>query len=209
MDPFQQIVRSEGELREVVGTPSARSLAKQHAKLDVHDRAFIALSPLILISTSGVDGRCDVSPKGDAPGFVLVVDEHHLVIPDRPGNKRFDGMLNILANPHIGLIFLVPGRDETLRVNGRACVIRDHALLDRCTFQGKTPPLGIGVEVEEAYLHCPKAFLRSHFWDRQHWPAGNALPSMPCVLFDQIRPVDVTLQDYERDYEDANVNRLY
>jgi uncharacterized protein len=209
MDPFQQIVRSEGELRELVGTPGVRSLAKQHSGLDVHDRAFIALSPLILMSTSGVDGRCDVSPKGDAPGFVLVVDERRLLIPDRPGNKRFDGMLNILSNPHIGLIFLVPGRDETLRVNGRACITRDPALLDRCAFHGKTPQLGIGVEVEEVYLHCPKAFLRSHFWDRRHWPAADVLPSMACVLFDQIRPADVTLQDYERDIEDGNANRLY
>jgi uncharacterized protein len=209
MDPFEQIVRSEGELREVVGTPGVRSLAKQHASLDVHDRAFIGLSPLVLIATSGVDGRCDVSPKGDAPGFVLVVDEHRLVIPDRPGNKRFDGMLNILANPHIGLIFLVPGRDETLRVNGRSCVTRDGSLLDRCTFRGKTPQVGIGVEVEEVYLHCPKAFLRSHFWDQRYWPAADALPSMACVLFDQIRPAGVTLQDYERDIAEGNVNRLY
>src|SRR4051812_31383175 len=178
MDPFEHVVRSEGELRELVGTPGARSLAKEHASLDAHDRAFIALSSLVLISTSGLDGRCDVSPKGDAPGFVLVVDDHRLVVPDRPGNKRFDGMRNLLANPHIGLIFLIPGRDETLRVNGRACVMRDQPLLERCTFQGKTPQLGIGVEVEEVYLHCSKAFLRSHLWDPRHWPAANALPSM-------------------------------
>jgi hypothetical protein len=209
MYPFDYVVRSEDELRDIAGTPGARSLAKQHDSLDVHDRAFIALSPLILMSTSGVDGRCDVSPKGDAPGFVLVIDEHRLVIPDRPGNKRLDGMRNVLSNPHIGLLFLIPGRDETLRVNGRACVTRDQPLLDRCTFKGKTPHLGIGVEVEEVYLHCPKAFLRSHFWDSRQWPAPNALPSMACVLFDQIRPTDVTLQDYERDIEDANVRRLY
>jgi PPOX class probable FMN-dependent enzyme len=209
MNPFEQIVRSEGELREIVGTPSTRALAKEHAGLDVHDRAFIALSPLILMSTSGLDGRCDVSPKGDAPGFVLVVDEHRLVIPDRPGNKRLDGMRNLLSNPHIGLIFLIPGRDETLRVNGRACVTRDQALLDRCTFQGITPQLGIGVEVEEVYLHCPKAFLRSQFWDSRHWPAADALPSMACVLHDQIRPSGVTLEDYERDIAEGNAKRLY
>ena len=209
MSPFEQIVRSEDELRAVVGTPGARSLAKEHASLDVHDRAFIALSPLILMSTSGEDGRCDVSPKGDAPGFVLVIDEHRLVIPDRPGNKRLDGMRNVLSNPHIGLIFLIPGRDETLRVNGRACVTRDEALLGRCTFQGKTPRLGIGVEVEEVFLHCPKAFLRSRFWDSQRWPSPDALPSMACVLFDQIRPTDVTLQDYERDSHESNTRQLY
>jgi PPOX class probable FMN-dependent enzyme len=206
---FGGVVATESELRDIVGTPSARSLAKQHDRLDVHDRVFIAHSPFLLIATSGADGRCDVSPKGDVPGFVQVLDDTHLVIPDRPGNNRLDGMRNVLVNPHIGLIFLVPGRHETLRVNGQACITRDASLLERCRVQGKTPLLGLGVAVDEVFLHCPKAFLRAHIWDAAHWPAADALPSMACVLFDQIRPDGLTVQDYERDIADANVRRLY
>jgi hypothetical protein len=150
-----------------------------------------------------------VSPKGDAPGFVYVLDDRRLVIPDRPGNKRLDGMLNLLANPHIGLIFIVPGRQETLRVNGRAWITRTTELLSLMAFNGKTPLLGIGVEVEQCFLHCPKAFLRSQLWKQESWPNADALPSMACVLFDQIRPEGTTLQDYERDVEEGNAKRLY
>ena len=149
-----------------------------------------------------------MSPKGDAPGFVHVLDAKRLVIPDRPGNKRLDGMLNLLANPHIGLIFLIPGRQETLRVNGRAWVTRDPAVLEPCAFQGKAPLLAIGVEVEQVFVHCPKAFLRSNFWTPEGWPAPDALPSMACVLFEQIKPEGVTMQEYERDIAEGQ-KRLY
>src|SRR5215470_1372715 len=125
---FKDVVTSKSELRDMFGLPMERSLLKEHRELDAHCRAFIALSPFVLIATAGADGRCDVSPKGDAPGFVRVLDATHLVIPDRPGNKRFDGMGNILDNPHVGLIFLVPGREDTLRVNGRAVIVRDQEL---------------------------------------------------------------------------------
>ena len=209
MSVFEHVVTSEQELRDLMGTPAARSVKKERTDLDVHCRAFIAHSPLVLIATSGPDGSCDVSPKGDVPGFVLVLDEHRLVIPDRPGNKRLDGMKNLLANPHIGLLFFVPGREETLRVNGRAWITRDPALLQRSEVQGKTPLVSIGVEVEQCFLHCVKAFRRSHFWATEQWPEPDALKSMACVLFDQIKPEGVTLQDYERDIEDGNVKRLY
>ena len=209
MNPFQTVVTSEQELREILGAPNPRSLLKEHAHVDPHARAFIGLSPLLLMATSGADGRCDVSPKGDAPGFVLVLDERRLVIPDRPGNKRLDGMRNLLVNPHIGLIFLVPGRPDTLRVNGRACLTRDPDLLERCVAHGKTPTLAIGVEVEECFLHCPKAFLRSRLWATEHWPARDALSSFACMLFDQIQPDGLTVQDYERDVEENNAKGLY
>ena len=142
MTPFGHVVANEDELRALVGTPASRSVLKERRELDHHDRAFIALSPLVLLATAGDGGRCDVSPKGDAAGFVRVLDPKRLVIPDRPGNKRLDGMLNLLTNPHVGLIFLIPGRQETLRVNGRAWVTRDPALLEPCAVQGKTPLLG-------------------------------------------------------------------
>jgi uncharacterized protein len=206
---FDAIVTSEEELRQLVGVPGDRSVRKERALLDEHCRAFIARSPFLLMATSGSDGRCDVSPKGDAPGFVQVLDDRRLIIPDRPGNKRLDGMVNLLANPHVGLIFIVPGREETLRVNGRAWITRSEDLLVRMTANGKTPMLGIGVEVEQAFLHCQKAFMRSHLWKHEDWPEPDALPSMACVLYDQIRPEGLTVQDYEADMDEGNRKRLY
>jgi uncharacterized protein len=209
MTAFDDILTTEQELRSLIGVPGVRSIQKERRTLDEHDRAFIARSPFLLLATSDASGRCDVSPKGDAPGFVQVVDDRRLVIPERPGNKRLDGMLNMLANPHIGLIFMVPGREETLRVNGKACITRDPRLLERCIAQGKVPLVAIGVEVEQCFLHCPKAFVRSRLWRHETWPAAGALPTMACVLFDQIRPADATLEDYERAIEEGNTIRLY
>jgi hypothetical protein len=209
MTTFDHIVATEQELRALIGVPGPRSVLKERAALDDHNRAFIARSPFVLLATSDASGRCDVSPKGDAPGFVQVLDDRRLVIPERPGNKRLDGMLNLLANPHVGLIFMVPGRDETLRVNGKAWITRDPELLQRCIAQGKVPLVAIGVEVEQCFLHCPKAFLRSRLWNRDAWPAADALPSMACVLFDQIRPGDATLQDWEQAIAESNVKGLY
>jgi uncharacterized protein len=131
----------------------------------------------MLLATSGKNGRCDVAPKGDPAGFVRVLDEKHLVIPDRPGNKRFDGLRNILENPHIGLIFLVPGRQETLRINGRAWITRDEELLDTMLVEGKRPWFALGVEVEECFLHCAKALVRSHLWETASWPDLTTVPT--------------------------------
>jgi uncharacterized protein len=207
--PFENVLTNQQQLRDLVGVPSDRAKQKERPALDVHSRAFIARSPFLLMATSGADGRCDISPKGDPPGFVLVLDDRRLVIPERPGNKRLDGMINLLANPHVGLIFLVPGRQETLRVNGRAWITADPDLRARMAVHGRTPLLAIGVEVEQCFLHCPKAFIRSQLWKHDEWPSADALPSMACVLHDQIRPEGVTLQDYERDIEEGNVKRLY
>lgn len=209
MTVFDDVLTTEQELRAIIGTPSVRAVKKVQSSLDVHTRAFIAQSPFLLLATSDADGRCDVSPKGDAPGFVQIIDDRRLIIPERPGNKRLDGMLNVLSNPHVGLIFLVPGREETVRLNGKAWITRDPELLNRCIAQGKAPLVAIGVEIEECFLHCPKAFIRSQLWDQQAWPAPDALPTMACVLFDQIKPADATLQDYERSIEEGNTKGLY
>jgi PPOX class probable FMN-dependent enzyme len=183
---FRDLVTSMESLRAVVGgEPSEVARKKELPALDAHARAFIRRSPFLLLGTAGADGRCDVSPKGDAPGFVRVLDDHHLVVPDRPGNKRFDGMRNILNNPHVGLIFLVPGNDFTLRVNGRAAITREPALLESLAVQGKVPLLAIGVEVEEVFLHCARSFRRGKLWEPASWPGADALPSMPCILYDQ------------------------
>jgi uncharacterized protein len=211
MGGFSNVVESLEELRSIVEAPpaGARTFLKERPALDVHSRAFIAHSPLLLMATAGSDGRCDVSPKGDAPGFVQVLDEHRLAIPDRPGNRRLDGMQNLLTNPHVGLIFFVPGRDETLRVNGRAWITRDPAILQRSAVQGKAPVLAIGVEVEQCFLHCAKAMLRSRLWAHEQWPARDVLPSFACMLYDQIQPAGATLQDFERDIAHGNATRLY
>ena len=208
MEPFDHVVTTEQDLRKIVGIPASRATLKEREALDEHCRAFIGLSPFVLVATAGKNGRCDVSPKGDAPGFVRVLDEHRLVIPDRPGNKRLDGMRNLLVNPHVGLIFLVPGREETLRVNGRAWITRDPRVLDLCVAQGKTPSLALGVEVEECFMHCAKAFRRSRLWSSETWPASDALPSMACVLYSQIKPEGMTVEDYEQDIENA-YRKLY
>lgn len=208
MTPFQDVLTSEAEIRALVGTPVSRSLLKEQQKIDEHFRAFIAHSPFLLLATSGPDGTCDVSPKGDAPGFVRVLDEKRLVIPERNGNKRLDGMTNILSNPHIGLIFMVPGRDETLRINGRAWITRDPALLEPMAMQGVTPKLAIGVEVQQAFFHCVKSFRRSRLWAPETWPAAESLPSYVCAVFDQVKPEGVTLEDFERGVKESDA-KLY
>src|SRR5216684_2234534 len=163
-------------------------------------------------SRSRAASRCDVSPKGDAAGFVLVLDDRHLVVPDRPGNNRIDGLTNIMENPHVGMIFLIPGREDTLRVNGRAYIVRDREILDRLEVQGKRPKVAIGVEVEECFLHCAKAFKRSGLWERERWPDVAGLPSMARMLWDQIdaKPAGLScVEDYERDQQERLRKTLY
>jgi uncharacterized protein len=184
----RQRITDLAALRELVGTPTERAIKKQLAALDRHCRAFIARSPFVLLGTSSADGRCDVSPKGDRPGFVLVLDDQTLVVPDRPGNKRLDSLQNILANPHVGLLFLIPGMDETLRVNGRAELVRDEELLERMAVDGKRPLLGIVVNVEETFLHCARSFLRAQLWAPDHFMARDQMPSLARMITDQTRP---------------------
>ena len=209
MDGFDDVITSEAELRALIGTPSDLALKKQIPRLDVHCRAFIARSPFLLLATANAAGQCDVSPKGDAPGFVRVLDDEHLVIPDRPGNRRLDGMRNLLANPHVGLVFLIPGKDETLRVNGRACIIRDAVTLDSLAVMGKRPLLGIGVTVEECFLHCGKAFKRSRLWQPEEWPDVADLPSAARMFYDQARPAGTTADELQRRLEDGYAKDLY
>jgi PPOX class probable FMN-dependent enzyme len=210
MGAFRDTISTESDLRQAIGgLPNPLALAKDIGRLDEHCRAYIAHSPFVLIATSGADGRCDVSPKGDAPGFVLVLDEQRLLIPDRPGNRRLDGMSNLLHNPPIGLIFLIPGMEETLRVNGTACIVRDAELLARCEMKGKVPTLGIGVEVQEAFIHCAKAFKRSGMWEPQRWPDLKDLPSAAQMLLDHTRAPGVTVEQMKDRLEEGYRKYLY
>jgi uncharacterized protein len=208
---FKDVVTSKQELRAIFGEPSERAVLKCHSSLDEHSRAFIAASPFVLLATSNAAGQCDVSPKGDAPGFVLVLDDTHLVVPDRPGNARTDGWTNILENPHVGMIFLVPGRGDTLRVNGRASIVRDGEILARLAAHGKLPKVALGVEIEEAYLHCPKAFMRSSLWDPSTWADPQKLPSFAQMLWDQVPSARraSSIADYTRDLDKRVRDGLY
>jgi hypothetical protein len=206
---FERVVTSEHELRELLGEPSELAIKKQLPGLDVHSRAFIGRSPFLLLATANAAGQCDVSPKGDAPGFVRVLDDERLVIPDRPGNRRLDGMRNILQNPHVGVIFLVPGKEETLRVNGRAWIVRDEPLLESMTVKGKRPLVAIGVKVEECFLHCAKAFKRSRLWEPTEWPSVADLASQARMLWDQTKPASTTVEQLERHLEESYTKRLY
>jgi len=188
-------------LRALYGTPGERAIAKEQAKLDEHTRAFIACSPFLVMGTAGADGRCDVSPKGDAPGFVHVLDDHHLAIPDRLGNNRLDGLTNVLENAHVALLFLIPGREDTLRVNGLARISRDATLLDRLAVSGKRPQTVLVVEVEQAFMHCTRAFKRAGLWEHERWPDASAVPSMQRMIWDLLptKPAGQTVEQYERE----------
>lgn len=178
-------------LRDRYGKIGERAAQKQLDHLDKHCQRFIALSPFMVMATADAQGRCDASPKGDAPGFVHVADERTLLIPDRVGNNRVDSLQNILANPRIGLLFFLPGYQETLRVNGKASVSTEAALLAATAHAGKPPKSVIVVAVEEAYMHCGKALIRSHLWDPDRHLEKGAFPSLARVLADQIAGVDV------------------
>lgn len=183
---FRDVIADADELRTLVGEPSELVKRKELPALEPHSRAFIARSPFLLLGTANADGTCDVSPRGDAPGFVHVLDDRTLAIPERPGNRRVDSLSNILANPNVGLLFIVPGTEETLRVNGRAVLSRDPDLLQQAAVKGKPPVLVIGVEVREAFMHCAKSFKRARLWDAASWPDRSELPSLARILKDQL-----------------------
>jgi PPOX class probable FMN-dependent enzyme len=201
---FKRTVTSEKELRDLMGTPTERAIKKESPFIDEPSREFIAHAPFLLLATSDVTGRCDVSPKGDAPGFVHVLDDQHLAIPDRLGNNRLDGLRNVVENPHVGLIFFIPGREDTLRVNGRATISRDEALLERLAVNGKRPQTALVVEVEQTFMHCARAFKRAGLWQPERWPDTSTVPSMQRMIWDLLptKPEGQTVEQYERDSQE-------
>lgn len=209
MQPSEiRAVRSEAELREIVREPSQVIWDKDIGRIDEHARTLIAHSPLVLLATSDAEGTCDVSPKGDPAGSVLVLDDHRLAIADRPGNHRVDGFRNVLRNPHVGLLFLVPGMNETLRVNGRATIVSDAPFFDDLAIKGRRPRLALLVEVEELYMHCAKAFLRSSLWQPETWPDRAKLPTLGRIIKDQVDLKGVSAEQIDADLAvDAETNR--
>jgi PPOX class probable FMN-dependent enzyme len=202
-----QAVTSHGELRELMGEPGQRSRDKVRDRLTDVDREWLAASALCFVGTSDADGRGDVSPKGDPPGFTLVLDETAIAIPERPGNKRADGFHNVLDNPHVGLIFLVPGRTDTLRINGRATLVRDAPFFDAMTVEGHRPVFALVVAVEEVFYHCAKAFLRSQAWQPETW-RPEALPSRAQIV-KRVEAPEAELADLERHYGPRYAAGLY
>ncbi|MDZ5447402.1 pyridoxamine 5'-phosphate oxidase family protein [Micromonospora sp. 4G57] len=200
-------ITSHEELRELLGTPMPRAVAKERTVLHERDRQWLAASPFCLVATAGADGSCDVSPKGDPPGFTLVLDETTIAIPERPGNRRADGYCNILDNPHVGLIYLIPGRTDTLRINGRARLVRDAPYFADMVVRGHRPVLAVEVRVEQIFYHCAKAFLRSELWQPETW-RPEALPSRPRLIKEVEAPVE-SLADLERHYGPEYATRIY
>lgn len=170
------VVGSAEELRALAGSPNQRVQDKVRDRLHDMDRAFLAASPFWLLATHGADGSANVSPKGDPAGAVHVLDDRTLVLPDRPGNRRVDGFLDVVEQPHVGLLFVVPGRGDTLRVNGRATLVREAPFFDDLVVQGHRPQLALVVDVDEVFYHCSKAFLRSQLWQPESW-RPDAVPS--------------------------------
>ena len=208
-NPFKYILTSESEIREILGFPGDLVKKKVINKIDKHCSNFIALSPLLFLSTADNQGNCDVSPRGDAPGSVLVLNENYLVIPERPGNRRVDTLKNIIQNPKIGILFIIPGLGETLRINGHAYVIKDEEILKKMQAHEKQPVLGIGVRVEECFIHCAKAFIRSKAWESGSWHKKENLPSIATILSTHLNSSEFTEDSIREGFRESYEKRLY
>ena len=192
------------ELRAIYRTPRGGPIDKQHDRITDHDRAFIAHSPFVVVATADAGGQCDVSPKGGTPGFVTVLDDRTLGIPDLAGNNRLDSMQNIVANPGIGLLFMIPGLDETLRVNGSARLVTDATVRQTSAVGDAVPKVVFAVDVAEVFLHCAKALRRGAIWKPEQWPDTSDMPSVATMLRDLVAPdveVEVVEQALEESYE--------
>ena len=175
--PESQVIRTEAQLRALIGEPAALTCAKISDRLNAMTRRFVERSPLVCVATSDAAGNCDLSPRGDPAGFLRILDDRTLLMPERPGNRLADSLRNLLSNPHIGLLFIVPGVTDTFRVNGRATITTDPELLGPCAVEGKQPLLGVLVEIDEAYTQCSKALLRSQLWDTRRFVDPATMPT--------------------------------
>jgi uncharacterized protein len=204
---FREIITSEEQLRSVLGQPSARASAKIMRVIDDYARRFIAHAPFVFVASAGTDGVLDVSPKGDPAGFVKVLDERTIAIPDRPGNRRIDTFRNILANPNVGLIFVIPGVTYTLRMSGTAIIVRDAELRADMAVNGKLPEHVLVVEVSQVFSHCPKCMIRARLWQPEAWPDTSNLPSFAEVLSAHAKLE--TVEETQAVIDQGNRERLY
>jgi uncharacterized protein len=206
--PFDGALERVEQLREHYDSPMELAIRKDIGHFDEMCRRLIAASPMVFVATFSRDGMADVSPRGGPPGFVTVLGERHLAIPDATGNRRLDTLENVVDSGRVGLIFVIPGRDTTLRVNGAGAVSADPELLGRITPVGKPPKTAIVVEAEEVYAHCPKAFVRSKLWDPATWPDPAGLPTSAEVTIAHQRNPELTLDQVQRREREALLHRL-
>jgi PPOX class probable FMN-dependent enzyme len=181
-----KFIETQAELRTHYRQPGELPVRKEMRRLDAHSRNFLAKSPFVLIGSQDGAGNADVTPKGDRPGFVAVLDDVTIAIPDRPGNNRLDTWENVVANPAVGLIFLIPGMDETLRINGEARLTADEGLRGQLMADGKVPVTVLVVKIRAVYMHCAKAFMRSQLWQPESWPARTEMPTLGEIMRDQM-----------------------
>jgi PPOX class probable FMN-dependent enzyme len=201
-------VENEEDLLSLYPAPGQVSLRKQMKQLDRHCRNFISKSPFVVVGSSGADGRQDVSPRGDAPGFVRILDDRTLALPDRTGNNRLDTLHNLVDHPHVGLLFFIPGVIETLRVNGKAKIVEDPQLRAASAHDGKLPITVLLVSIEEVFLHCGKSLLRSGLWDRDCWVDRGDLPTLGKMMTDQVS-MELTAEEAEQIYQEHYRTGLY
>lgn len=203
-------ITTEDELHALVGEPSQRAVIKERDHLTERDRQWLAATPFCVLATADAEGRCDASPKGDPPGrLVHVVDDHTIALAERKGNRRVDGYRNILANPHVGLDFLIPGRGDTLRINGRARLVRDAPFLDEMTVDGVRPLLALVVDVETVFFHCAKALLRSRLWQPGTWDPEGVVPRR-AVLAKELEPLPgESIEELDTYYGPSYADNLY
>jgi hypothetical protein len=207
-DPFDGALRRTEELREFYDAAMERAVSKDVGYLDEMCRRLIAAAPMLFVATYSADGQGDVSPRGGPPGFVTVLDDKHLAIPDATGNRRLDTLENVVETERAAVIFVIPGRDTTLRVNGPARVSARTDLLERLTPVGKPPRTAIVIEAEEVYAHCPKAFVRSKLWDPASWPDPASLPAPAEVSVAHQRDANWSVEQEEQRITDSLLHRL-
>ena len=191
------------QIEALVGEVRQTSIDKESVAMTPLEQEFVRASPFCLLATASTAGECDVTPRGDPPGSILVACERTLILPERPGNRRIDSLRNIIENPHVGLLFLVPGCDETLRINGTARITTHGSLLERLAVEGKRPLLAIVVHTEQVYMHCARAFRRSRLWDAASWPEPGTVPQMPSVLKEKLclaEPLEEIASEREERY---------
>ncbi|AOW78625.1 pyridoxamine 5'-phosphate oxidase [Colwellia sp. PAMC 20917] len=208
MIQFLDVIESREQFRELMGEPSEKVTRKTLGKLDNHCQNFISRSPFIILTSADSSGNQDVSPKGDPAGFVMILDENTIAIPDRPGNRRADTFENILQNPNVGIIFLVPGKTETLRISGTAKIVRDEKLRTSMSIKGRLPDFALVIEVKEAFFHCSKCMIRSKLWKYEEWANLDGLPLLAETMVDAGK-LDLSVEEMHQIVLNDENERLY